>query len=540
MSLEAPEAGEVAARLAPPLINQTGLDAGDDPNENHLRTDHLLTNLKSRTVSAAAVTIISQFILLGLNFVSIFALARLLTPRDFGLFAMVTTVIGYLRVFKDAGLSTATVQRQGITQAQVSNLFWINVAISGAMTLVLAASAPLVARFYHDPRLIGITLVLSATFLLNGLVVQHTAILTRQMRFTSLAIIQVASTILGLVLSITLALLGFNYWSLVISNIAVFAATAIFTWIAIPWRPHGLRRGTETRSLVTFGANMASAGFILSLAKGTDSMLIGRLFGPDSLGLYSRAGALLARPMEQLMSPIGSVFMPVLARVQSDPLRYRKLFMRVYEVMSLLSALCGSILFVLAKPLTLVVLGQKWEEAAPIFAALSATALFSAPTTAATWLFASQGRGSEWLRTSGFLAAIAFTSYIAGIRYGAFGVAMSASIIGICVGLPTLFFCAGRRGPVVTRDLWSGLLKYLPIWFFVSAVTYFCLRLCHDLRPLIKLSICVPTGLLAGLLMIFVVPPMRRTGLELVDLARAFGLGRGQDEGSNVGDSSDL
>src|SRR6202043_508659 len=121
---------------------------GMDLREAHLSTDHLLPDLKGRTISGAAVTIAAQGAQFVVSLGSIMVLARLLTPKDFGLFAMVATVIGYLRVFKDAGLSTATIQREGITHAQVSNLFWINVALSGAISVLLAIGSPIVAWFY--------------------------------------------------------------------------------------------------------------------------------------------------------------------------------------------------------------------------------------------------------------------------------------------------------------------------------------------------------------------------------------------------------
>jgi O-antigen/teichoic acid export membrane protein len=162
-----------------------------DPNEKHLGTDHLLSDLKGRTISGAFITVAAQGAQFVLSLTSIMVLARLLTPKDFGLFAMVTTVMGYLRVFKDAGLSTATVQREGITHAQVSNLFWINVVMSGAIGLILATCAPVVAWFYREPRLVPITLILSSTFLLSGLTIQHTALLNRQMRFKAVAFIEV-------------------------------------------------------------------------------------------------------------------------------------------------------------------------------------------------------------------------------------------------------------------------------------------------------------------------------------------------------------
>src|SRR5450759_4775925 len=119
-----------------------------DANERHLSTDHLLTNLRQRTISSGLVTAAAQGAQFFLNLAYIMVLARLLVPQDFGLFAMVTTVMGFLRIFQDAGLSMATVQRQEITHAQVSNLFWVNVAVGGIATLLVAASAQAVAWFY--------------------------------------------------------------------------------------------------------------------------------------------------------------------------------------------------------------------------------------------------------------------------------------------------------------------------------------------------------------------------------------------------------
>ena len=137
----------------------------DDRQQEHFKTDHLLPNLKGHTISSGAVTVSAQGAKFFLNLVSTVILARLLSPRDFGLVAMVTTVTGFLRVFKDAGLSMATVQRERITHTQVSNLFWINVGVSTLTSFALAPSAPMIAWFYHNPRLIPINLFLSLTFL---------------------------------------------------------------------------------------------------------------------------------------------------------------------------------------------------------------------------------------------------------------------------------------------------------------------------------------------------------------------------------------
>jgi O-antigen/teichoic acid export membrane protein len=495
-------------------------DKGIDPNDKHLCTDYLLTNLKGRTISGAFITIAAQGVQFVLNLASIMVLARLLTPKDFGLFAMVTSVIGYLRVFKDAGLSTATVQREGITHAQVSNLFWINVAVSGAISLIFAAGSPIVAWFYREPRLVPITLVLSSTFILSGLIVQHTALLNRQMRFKALALIQVSSLLIGVVVGIGMAWLKYSYWALVWGNLATMVATAGLTWLAIPWRPQAPSRQRGTQSLVAFGANLATGGFIYSLAKGADAMLIGRFYGADSVGLYTRAAALLNRPMDQFLSPIGSVFLPVLSRVQTQRERYRRTFLQVYEAMVLASFLSMGLLFALARPLTLVVLGPKWEQAALIFAGLTMAALSMPPGTASTWLFASQGRGKDWLFGSSLVSAIALASFVAGLPFGPAGVAIVYSAAGLLVGMPVLYYFAGREGPVTTGDLWIGIVRYLPLWAVVCGTTYSMRLLVASSAPLVQLVVCAPVGLVAGLILIWALTPMRRTALGLVDILR--------------------
>src|SRR5438874_1737599 len=183
--------------------------------EEHFATDHLLPDLRYRTISSGFVTIVAQAAKFVLTLGSTMILARLLTPHDFGLVAMVTTVVSLLRVFKEAGLSVATVQKERITQAQVSNLFWINLGVSSLAGLILAASAWVIAKFYHTPGLVPIALLLSLTFVINGSTVQHQALLTRQMRFKSLTLIEVTSMAFGVLVGVTLAALGYGYWSLV-------------------------------------------------------------------------------------------------------------------------------------------------------------------------------------------------------------------------------------------------------------------------------------------------------------------------------------
>jgi PST family polysaccharide transporter len=126
---------------------------------------------------------------------------------------MVTAIVGVLNLFKDFGLSTATIQRTSVTEQQTSTLFWINIVVGGILGLLSLAIAPAVAAFYHEPRLIGVTAVLGAGFLFNAAGVQHSALLQRQMRFTTTAAIDIFSLTISIAVGIGMALKGFGYWS---------------------------------------------------------------------------------------------------------------------------------------------------------------------------------------------------------------------------------------------------------------------------------------------------------------------------------------
>jgi O-antigen/teichoic acid export membrane protein len=497
-----------------------------DRNEQHFTTDHLLSNLKRHTISSGVVTVSAQGGKFVLNLVSTVILARLLTPRDFGLVAMVTTVTSFLRVFKDAGLSIATVQRERITHAQVSNLFWINIAVSALSTLIVAASAPLIARFYHDSQLISVTILLSATFIISGSTVQHQALLKRQMRFKALALIEVGSMAVGVFLGVLMAIRGYRYWSLVGSNLSMEVAGLVLTWSISRWRPQFPSRRSGIGPLVSFGAHRTAGDFISAVARGSDNLLIGRAYGSASVGLYSRATALLMRPLEQFLAPINAVFVPALSRLQSQPERYRFTFLRLYEAITLIGCFFTGLILALSHPLTLVLLGPRWEKAAVIFGGFTVAALCVPLVNASIWLFTSQGRGRDAMVAQSINSCVMILSFLAGLPFGPVGVAIAFSISGPLIRLPVLYFIVGRSGPVRTADLWMAFFRHLPLWIVVFFVTWLTRILFIDLTPLAQLLICAPVGLVTGAAFICSFPQQRQVAIHFFETLRELKKGR--------------
>jgi PST family polysaccharide transporter len=176
-----------------------------DLSQEYFSTEHLTTTIANRTARGGIVTILSHGLKFAFSIGATAILARLLSPQDYGLIGMAVVFTGFVSMFKDLGLSLATVQRAEINYEQVSTLFWVNVIISVAITIVMILLAPLIAWFYGEPRLALITIVTSVGFIFGGLAVQHEALLKRQMRFYALSLIAFLSMMIGYGVGIILA-----------------------------------------------------------------------------------------------------------------------------------------------------------------------------------------------------------------------------------------------------------------------------------------------------------------------------------------------
>jgi len=423
-----------------------------------LSVDHLESDFQERSVQGGVDMVVARAVRFVLKVGSTVFLARLLTPRDFGLVAMASAITGFMMIFKDLGLSMATIQREKITHAQVTGLFWVNVGVSALLAVAAAASAPGIAWFYGDERLVEITVALSLGFLIGGLTTQHEAILKRQMRFRVLAGLEVASILVGSAVAIAAAFMGAGYWSLVLLNLMRPFVLFGGVWVFCGWRPSLPWKGGDIMDLLTFGGNLTGFNVLNYFARRGDDILVGRFVGASALGLYEKAYQLLLLPLRQLNVPLTSVMIPTLSRTVDQPEKYNRIFKRTVESISMIAMPMVVLLIMMSDWVILLVLGPKWTGAAPIFTLLGIVGLVQPVSSATGWLFISQNRTHEKLRWGGIGGTMIFTSFLAGLPWGAEGVAASYSLSGLFLRTPLLFWYVGRQGPVTTRDLYEILL----------------------------------------------------------------------------------
>ncbi len=427
-----------------------------DP-DRFFRTDHLNADLGGRSARGGVFTLGAQLFKFVVSMASTIVLARLLTPQDYGLIGMVAILVAFVTMFQYLGLPAATVRWPTLNHQQVSMLFWVNIALSGAVMLVAMASAPVVAWFYHEPRLVGITIGYSFGIFLAGLAIQHEALLSRQMRFAALAVIETTSISAGLVAAVIAAWYGAGYWALVINQLTMPLVRAVEVWIACRWRPGLPVRGAGVRAMLTFGGNLTGFSFMNFFARNLDNALIGKYWGAYQLGLYAKAYQMLLLPMEQINAPFAAVALPALSRLAETPERYRGAYLRMLEKITILTMPGVAFMIATSDWLVLLLLGTQWSATARIFTLLGVAAIIQPVTKTAWWLFSTQGRTREMLHWGIISGLITISAIVAGLPWGAVGVAASYAITDLCLTTPLLFWYIGRRGPVRTADFYRTL-----------------------------------------------------------------------------------
>jgi len=358
----------------------------------------------------------------------------------------------------------ATVQQDQVTHAQVSNLFWINFALAIVLCIFVIAAAPLVASVYNEPRLTMIMVVMSLSFIIGGISVQHGAILQRQMRFKAISIIDTVSLAIGLIAGIASAMAGLKYWALLVSPIITALTATIMRWATTRWIPSMFIRGSGVKPMLNFGANLTGAGFVGYISMNMTSFSVGFIGGAQSLGLFNRANTISSLPMSQLLPPVMNVIQPALSRVADDPIRFRKMMTSIMGKITIGTMFVTTIMVTMADWIVLLFLGSGWENAVPFFQAL---AIYSLVQPIASFLAVSliaSGNAKALFRFNIFVLFVISLSIVIGSKWGVSGMVYAYSLSGLLVRLPMFIYYASRLLPVTFLEM----IKTLMIPLFCS------------------------------------------------------------------------
>lgn len=469
----------------------------------------------------AAVTLGGQVVRITIQLAGIVLLARLLSPVDYGVTTMVLAIIGIGEILRDFGLSSAAIQAKTLSVGQRTNLFWINVGIGAVLTAAVAALAVPIAHFYDDDRLILVTLALAPTFLFNGIATQFRADLNRRFKFGQLAGVEIFAQAASLIVALMLAVWGWGYWALVAQQVGqVLLQVALLPFIA-RWWPGLPRRGEQMKSLLTFGGGLVTAQLLVYASRNVDSLVIGRLFGAQSLGYYNRAFQLMLLPLNQINAPSTRVALPTLSRLQDQPKRYGEFIVFGQTILMNLVSFILALSIAQAPAVIEISLGPQWAPSIPIFQVLAVAGFFQAAAYATYWVVLSQGLMKRYLWYTVITRPLVIALIIAGALWGMPGVAV-AYAVGNALLWPIGALSITRRSIAPAGRLFLGALRTLVVYGVAAAVSYAATLAIPEDQPVVRLLLGFGALVMALALAALVFPPFRRDVRAMASARRFF------------------
>lgn len=429
------------------------------------------SGLAHSAARGAFFTLAAQVIKIVLQFLSVIVLARLLTPHDYGLLAIVLVIVGVGEIFRDFGLTTASIQAPELSDGQRDNLFWINAAIGIVLTAVMFALAWPLQQITGEPEILGMVQWLSVLFLLNGLATQHRANLARELKFKALAVIDIAAAAVALAVAVVAALLGAAYGALVLQQLTSGVVVLIGCVIAGRWLPRWYSRRDSVKELLGFGWNIVATNLLVYGGSQIDTILVGLKFGTTPLGLYNRAYQLVMTPLSQVRSPTKNVALPVLSRVQEDPPRFNNYVTSAQLLLGYGLGLPLILVTALSDPIVRIMLGQRWVEAIPIVALFAVAGLLTTLAFVGYWVYLARGLGKQLFRYTIVTTLIKVTCIVIGSFHGVLGVAI-AFTVAPALSWPLSLFWLSRITPMPTARLYAGAGRILAACAWTGAAAW--------------------------------------------------------------------
>lgn len=317
-------------------------------------------SLKSKTVKGVVWSSIERFSTQGVQFLIMIIMARLLTPKDYGLIGMLAIFLAVAQSLIDSGFSQALIRKQDRTDVDNSTVFYFNIVVSSALYLILFIAAPFVADFYNQPELTSVMRVVCLGVILNSLAVVQRALLTVRIDFKTQAKASLSAAVISGCIGIVLAYCGFGVWSLVVQQLLNLSVNTLLLWIFSKWRPIAVFSWKSFHELFAFGSKLLASGLLDTLYRNIYPIVIGKLFSASSLGHYTRAQQFSEFPSSNVTGIIQRVTYPILCGIQDETERLEAVYRKFLKLSAFIIFPLMIGMSAVARPFIDIVLGTQW------------------------------------------------------------------------------------------------------------------------------------------------------------------------------------
>lgn len=458
-----------------------------------------MTSLRQKTVSGLTWSFIDSVAGQGIQFIVGIILARMLSPREFGLIGMITIFIAVSESFINSGFSSALIRKKDCTPEDYSTVFFFNLTAGVVFFILLFFAAPSISRFFKEPELKSIVQVLGIVLVIDSATLIQRTILTKQINFKLQTRISVIAALGSGVVAISMAYSGFGVWSLVVQRLCKQAINSFFLWLWNKWKPIAVFSRKSFRELFGFGSRLLVSGLIDTIYKNVYYLIIGKFFSAKELGYYTRADQFNALPSQSLTGVIGRVSYPVLSSIQDDAPRLKTSYQRLIRSTMFITFILMVGMAAVAEPMVVGLIGEKWKPSIIYLQMLCFTGMLYPLHALNLNMLQVKGRSDLFLRLEVIKKTLAVPVIVIGVFWG-IKVMIAGMMLNSVVALYLNSYWSGRMIGYPFRQQISDILPS----FFLSlamAISVYLLGLILPYAPILNLLIQVAAG--AAFILIF-------------------------------------
>ncbi|OJV87465.1 MAG: lipopolysaccharide biosynthesis protein [Bacteroidia bacterium 44-10] len=449
-------------------------------------------SLKQKTISGLSWSFIDQIGNLGISFVVGVILARLLSPREFGLIGMITIFTAISEKFINSGFSSALIRKQNCTDIDYSTVFYFNLVIGFLFFGILYAFAPAIAIFFDEPELLPIVRVMALVLIIDSVTIIQRTILTKRIDFKLQTRISIIASIGSGVIAIVMAFQGYGVWSLVIQRLTKQAFNSLFLWIWNKWIPILFFSWNSFKELFGFGSKLLISGLIATLNQNIFYAIIGKLFSVEALGYYTKANEFKNLPSQGLNGIIDRVSFPVLSSIQDEKKRLKQNYQRLIRSTMFITFILMLGMAAVAEPLIITFIGEKWRPSVILLQMLCFVGMMYPLQALNLNMLKVSGRSDLFLKLEIIKAFLVIPTVVLGVLWG-----IEAMIIGLIIqSLIGYFLNSYWSGNFVGYSTKEQILDILPSFLlaFSMFVAVYMLGLIIPLAYVWKLIIQILFG----------------------------------------------
>ncbi|BBP45267.1 lipopolysaccharide biosynthesis protein [Thiosulfatimonas sediminis] len=421
-------------------------------------------NLKSKTISGVSWNALGNVIRQIVTVLTLIFMARILSPDDYGVYAILMIFVSFMAIFASMGLGQAIIYKDSPSQSFLSSIFYFNLGLNSILSILLFLLASLIASFFDKDGLEELVELISIIFIISSLSLINKTMLEKQMKFKLVVIVEIIALLASALIGLVSAYQQFGVYSLVIMAITNAFVLSTGFLIVYKWLPSLSFSFSHIQTILSYSANLTGFTFINYFSRQSDQFLIGKFLGSTSLGIYSMAYKIMLYPLQNISHVIIRVLFPAFSEIKNDHEKFREGYLKAISFIALITFPLMAGLLVTAESFVSLVLGPQWQEMAILLMVLAPVGMVQSITTTTGSIYMAKGTTGAMFRIGLANAVVTVSAFAIGVFFGLVGIVLAYAIANLIMLIPNFYYPWKQ----IKLSVIEGLLRLFP--FFITSM----------------------------------------------------------------------